>query len=231
MIGDLAELGAYMGKSAIVIGEYVRPDETFVVIDLFESPARNIANVAENVRTYPGLTQRAFEANYLAAHDRLPVVVKAPSSEILHHAAADSHRFVHVDASHLYDHVRTDIDSARALLQPSGVVVFDDIQSAHTPGVAAAVWAAVDNGGLHPIVISQGKLYGTWENAETWRPELLEWLQLPSVGLRHEVQQVAGSPLIRVWQPPETSLAHAAWRSLVPRGVRSYRENRRLARL
>jgi hypothetical protein len=114
------------------------------------------------------LTQHAFEANYLRFHERLPVVVKAPSSEIQNHAAAGAHRFVHVDASHLYNHVRTDVASARELLHESGVVAFDDVQARHAPGVAAVVRAAVENGGLRPIVISHGELYGTWGSAETW---------------------------------------------------------------
>jgi Methyltransferase domain len=218
--GDLAEFGVYMGKSAVVLGEYLRPGETFTVIDLFESPASDSDNQTEKVNAYSDLTQRAFEANYLRFHDRLPVVVRGPSSEILNHAAASAHRFVHVDASHLYEHVRTDVASARALLHETGLVAFDDIRSVHTPGVAAAVWASVDNGGLRPIVMSQGKLYGTWGRAETWKDCLLSWL--PSSGLAHEVQQVAGEPLIRVWQSAGTGVVTRAARSLLPPVVRSY---------
>ena len=212
--GDLAELGVYMGKSAVVVGEYLRPGETFTVIDLFESLASDSDNQTENVKHYSGLTQHAFEANYLRFHKRLPVVVKPPSSEILNHAAAGAHRFVHVDASHLYEHVRADVASARALLQESGVVAFDDVQARHAPGVAAAVWAAVEKDGLRPIVISQGKLYGTWGSAETWQDDLLTWL--PSSGLEHEVQQVAGGPLIRVWQPAVAGVARSAAKIVLP---------------
>jgi Methyltransferase domain len=234
IMGDLAELGVYMGKSAIVIGEYLRLRETFTIIDLFESPACDDENRVENTNTYSGLTQRVFETNYLRFHERLPMVVKAPSSEILDHASAGAHRFVHVDASHLYEHVRTDVASARALLHESGVVAFDDIQSHHTPGVAAAVWIAVHNGGLRPIAISQRKLYGTWGNPVPWQQTLLSWL--PSSGLAHEIQQVAGAPLIRVWQPvvARPSVARALARSLMPPVVRSqlrqYRARRHEAR-
>jgi Methyltransferase domain len=221
IMGDLAELGVYMGKSAVVIGEYLRPPETFIIIDLFESPACDGENRVENADTYTGLTQRAFEANYLRFHERLPMVVKAASSEILDHASAGAHRFVHVDASHLYEHVRADVASARALLHESGVVAFDDIQSHHTPGVAAAVWSAVHNDGFRPIAISKGKLYGTWGSPVPWQQALLAWL--PSSGLAHEVQQVAGAPLIRVWQPvvDPPGVARAVARSLLPSVVRS----------
>src|SRR5690349_23305480 len=33
--GDVVELGTYLGKSAVLIGEYVRPTERFVAVDLF----------------------------------------------------------------------------------------------------------------------------------------------------------------------------------------------------
>jgi hypothetical protein len=115
------------------------------------------------------------------------------------------------------------------------VVAFDDIQSDHTPGVAAAVWAAVDNGGLRPITISQGKLYGTWGSPVPWQQALLSWL--PRSGLAYEVQQVAGAPLIRVWQPvvARGGVARSVASGLLPPVVRShvrrYRERRHEARL
>jgi hypothetical protein len=121
---------------------------------------------------------------------------------------------------------------ARELLHESGVVAFDDVQARHAPGVAAAVWAAVENDGLRPIVISHGKLYGTWGSAETWQDDLLTWL--PSSGLEHEVQQVAGGPLIRVWQPAVDGVARAAAKIMLPAVVRShisqYRKRRHQAR-
>jgi hypothetical protein len=233
--GDLVELGVYMGKSAVVIGQYLRPGETFTVIDLFESPACDHENRVETADAYAGLTQHSFETNYLRFHTRLPNVVKAQSSEILAYSSAGTHRFVHVDASHLYDHVRTDVASARVLLNESGVVAFDDIQCHHTPGVAAAVWSAVDNGGLRPILISQGKLYGTWGSPAPWQQALFSWL--PSSGLAHEIQEVMGAPLIRVWQPvvARPGVARAVARRLVPPVLRShvrrYQARRHEARL
>jgi predicted O-methyltransferase YrrM len=230
--GDLAELGVYMGKSAVVMGEYVRLGETFTVIDLFESSAPENSNQLENNEAYSDLTQRAFESNYRRFHNHLPTIVRGPSSNILHHAAAGTHRFVHVDASHLYAYVQIDVASAQALLHEHGIVVFDDIQSGHAPGVAAAVWAAVSGNGLRPIAISQAKLYGTWGDPEPWQESLRAWL--PSSGLGHEVQQIAGGPVVRIWQPRRSDITRSAW-GKVPSGVRSrlarYRENRRQARL
>jgi predicted O-methyltransferase YrrM len=195
--GALAELGVYQGKSAVLIGGSRRDDELFTVVDLFEDGAEtDPANTRENAREYDGLSQRQFEDNYLSVHSALPHVVKGPSTRILEAAPHGAHRFVHIDASHLYDHVRADIDAAKVLLRPDGVVVLDDYRSAHTPGVAAATWAAVAHG-LRPFLLTNNKFYGTWGDADRWTAALSSWLA--ESRLEHEIQSIAGSEVHRLW--------------------------------
>ncbi|WP_329127802.1 class I SAM-dependent methyltransferase [Streptomyces sp. NBC_01465] len=194
--GDLLEVGAYMGKSAIFTGSYRREGETFTVCDLFDSPGEDDANAAEMQRSYSTLTQRTFEANYLSFHDELPVVLQGLSSMVPDHVKAGSCRFVHVDASHLYEHVHGDIQDARELLLPHGIVALDDFRAEHCPGVAAATWEAVTSGGLHAICITGTKFYGTWGDPTAVREELLAFLA-GREDIWHEVQSVAGAPLIR----------------------------------
>src|SRR5262245_47024743 len=144
--GDLVELGAFQGKSAVVIGDYLRAGERFVVVDLFgdhdsfSGTTQDLANQRENLRSYPGLTRRLFEENYLSVHDRLPAVVQGFSTEVVDHVEPATARFIHVDASHLYASVMTDCRSAKTLLRPGGVVAFDDYRNHKSPGVGAAVW-------------------------------------------------------------------------------------------
>ena len=197
--GDLAELGVYLGRSAVVLGDFLQPGETLTVIDLFDADAGDPANADENSVQYPGLSQSAFEAEYLRHHSQLPRVVRGPSETIVQHASHGTHRLVHVDASHLHEHVVADLDAARTLLQPDGLVVLDDIREPHTPGVSAAAWGAVATGGLRPVVLSEHKLYATWGDGERWTESLLEWAR--SAGWPHEVQVVAGVELVRLWEP------------------------------
>jgi hypothetical protein len=63
--------------------------------------------------------------------------------------------------------------------------------------VAAATWQAVTTGGLHAICITGTKFYGTWGDPDEVREELLRWLK-GREDLWHEVQSVAGEPLIRI---------------------------------
>ncbi|MFJ5546390.1 class I SAM-dependent methyltransferase [Streptomyces sp. NPDC093225] len=195
--GDLLELGAYMGKSAIFLGGYLKEGEEFTVCDLFDSPAEDASNDGEMRRSYATLTRRAFEANYRAFHDELPTVVQAVTAVLPDRVRPASCRFVHVDASHLYAHVRTDVETSRLLAAPGAVVVFDDFRAEHCPGVAAAVWGAVDARRLHVLCITQHKMYATWDDPEPLRTELAAFLTARE-DLWHGVEEVAGAPLIRI---------------------------------
>ncbi|MCK7623905.1 class I SAM-dependent methyltransferase [Streptomyces sp. RS10V-4] len=195
--GDLLELGAYLGKSAIFLGARLGAGERFTVCDLFDSPAGDAPNSKEMAKSYATLTRRAFEANYLAFHEELPVIVQGPSSVVAEHVAAGSVRFAHIDASHLYEHVHGDILAVRELLTGPGLVVLDDYRAEHCPGVAAATWQAVTGHGLRPVCLTGTKFYGTWGDPAPYQEALLAWLAGRG-DLWHEVQQVNGGPLIRL---------------------------------
>jgi Methyltransferase domain len=212
--GDLAEIGVFKGKSAILIGDHLQQGEVFTVIDLFEDPSENPQTEAEQ-KAYAGLTQRVFEANYLCFHSDLPSVIRGESRSILEHARAGAHRFVHIDASHLYEDVRVDLESARRLLGERGVVAIDDFRSAHTPGVAAAVWEAIVMGRLHALVVSENKLYATCPASDEWLEKLTTWL--PRSGLGWDQQQVFDRPLLRVW--PITPVGRRLAEALAPPAI------------
>ncbi|MEV0227647.1 class I SAM-dependent methyltransferase [Streptomyces sp. NPDC050704] len=195
--GDLLELGAYMGKSAIFMASYLRDEDAFTVCDLFDSPAEDSANSKEMNKSYSTLTRRAFEANFLSFHEKLPELIQAPSSVVADRVEDDSCRFAHIDASHLFEHVWGDIEAVRDILLPDGVVVLDDYRAEHCPGVAAATWGAVAALDLRPICVTGTKFYGTWGDPEPLRDALLEWLAARD-DMWHEVQQVAGRGMIRI---------------------------------
>jgi predicted O-methyltransferase YrrM len=201
--GDLVELGTFKGKSAAHMGAYLTHGETFTVCDLFGTEAGDDSNARENRSSYKTLDRAAFEENYRAVRGDLPTIVQGPSSTIIDRVTAGSARFVHIDASHLYEHVVTDIDSADKMLKAGGIVVFDDFRSEHTPGVAAAVWAAVAQRRVAPICITAKKMYAVFGDATAHRDQLASWLGTQQ-HLRWETQVVAGGELLRIWTPAET---------------------------
>lgn len=206
-LGTLVELGAYLGRSAVIVGNHIRPGERFVVIDLFgdetalTASKRDLANRAENRHSYATLTNQRFAANYLALHDELPEVIQAPSSVVGDHVAPGSARFVHIDASHLYDQVAEDIRNTRTILQPGGVVVFDDYSNPNTPGVACAVWEAVVSAGLVPFATTPHKLYGTWGDPEPHLAAVRAFAKAEK-GIGAAELQVLGHTIIRLKPTP-----------------------------
>ncbi len=228
--GDLLELGPYLGRSAILIGWHVRPGETFTVVDIFEDEAPDASNTNEVARSYgTRLTRARFEANYLDFHSQLPVIIQAPTSDLADgRIPAGSCRFVHIDASHLYDHVVIDAQVARAALGPSGIVVFDDYRQPHTPGVAAAAWGAVLNLGLNLICSTDQKLYGTWGSPTAIQDDLLK-LDGDRDKCRMDIESVAGQRLIRLSGPGVAGLMPASVAAQPAAPVRRPGRARRLA--
>ena len=225
--GDLAEIGAFNGKSAILIGDHLQRGEVFTVIDLFEDPSEDPQNEAEKQKAYAGLTQRVFEANYLLFHAELPKVIRGDSQRIVDHARVGRHRFVHVDGSHVYERVRGDLESARRLLSETGVVAVDDYRSIHTPGVAAALWETVAMRDLHALVLTETKLYGTWSDPDKWLRKLVSWL--PRSGLGWEKHELSHGPAFLVWPviPRRERLAEALTPPAVLQRIHRARELRR----
>ncbi len=172
--GDLLELGVYRGKSAVLMGRHLRPDEVLTACDLFDDVGSHAAVDPTESRFFrrdlPGRAE--FERNWLAFHPALPRIVQGPTSEITRHLAPGSVRFAHIDAGHTYAAVREDIASCRLLLRLGGIVVFDDWRKAGTPGVGAAMWEAVLNEGLRPILSTAFKFYCTWGDPAPLQAEI-----------------------------------------------------------
>jgi len=202
--GDLVELGAFRGKSAVIIGDYLRAGEQFVVVDLFGDQENfgeseeGLANHRETRRSYPGLTRKLFEENYLSCHDELPVVVQGFSSEVVDHVEPGSARFIHIDASHLYAAVKTDAESAKLLLRPGGVVSFDDYRNHKSPGVGAAVWEAVFTNGLVPIATTRKKMYACYDDPAPHQETLREMIVEDPDFFDVDDVEIAGRKLIRM---------------------------------
>jgi hypothetical protein len=159
--GDLLEVGAYLGKSTIVLGYLPRDDETLVVCDPFEDRSPDDGLAVREMSCYDGLTQERFEANYRRFHAADPDVRVGTSDEILPTLPEHAFRFIHVDGGHSYDIVKNDLAATESLLCPGGIIAFDDMLERHTPGVPAAVWHAVVDAGLTPLAMTR-KLYATW---------------------------------------------------------------------
>ncbi|MCO5307768.1 MAG: class I SAM-dependent methyltransferase [Austwickia sp.] len=193
--GHILELGAYLGKSATLLGHYLRAGETLTVVDLFGMSVEDAHLGKENGTYYSGLTRSSFEENYLSIHRNLPHIVQSLTSHATARLPRGSYRFIHIDASHLYEFCAEDIRSSRDLAQHGAIIALDDFRNAHTPGVAAACWEAVANG-LVPLVLTDTKMYASWTPDRDWVSGIARVASESEV--RHEVTPIHGHQVLRI---------------------------------
>ena len=220
--GDILEIGAFMGRSAILLGSLLRPGETLVVNDLWDDlsfdPGEWDCIDRPAARTM-------FEHNYLRFHPDLPRLVGGSSTTVLDDAVDDaSCRLVHVDGSHEREIVAVDLATARRTCRPGGVMVFDDHMNPRHPGVTAAVWGAVDRGDLRALAITTAKLYAVDPATDFPLDVLAE--EATDLGLTVAHRRCCGHDTLRfelparrgsAWVPPALKPALRAVRRAVTR--------------
>jgi hypothetical protein len=215
--GAVLEIGAFLGRSTIALG-YVTPPDELIVCDPFDDGAGD--QQVEHERWYQGLTRQRFEENFLRFHPSLPVIHPCRSDE-LDFDALPPLRLAHVDGGHSYDVVSFDLRHVLPLLVDGGVVVIDDWCVPHTPGVAAAVWAEVGAGNLHPFAVTNQKMYATASGHDASLPD--RWLDLVTkrytdyggtFGVHHH--EVAGHELLELERVVLAKVTPPSWHRWVP---------------
>jgi hypothetical protein len=157
--GDLLEIGVYAGKSAVLIGRFVKPNQVFHVCDVFDSDT-DLKNAEEIAHSYQDLSRKSFEKNCVEFLGYIPKIYHGLSSELPFKLNDKTFRFIHIDGSHLYPHVSQDLLYSISFMDNDfGVIAVDDYRAQHTVGVAQAVWELVLSGKLVPILMTPAKIY------------------------------------------------------------------------
>ena len=81
LAGDLFEIGAYLGKSAILLGYLARPPaERLTVCDVFEHvESVDAESLPQHNHWYSGLSEKAFLEQYQRFHEHMPDVIVGSS--------------------------------------------------------------------------------------------------------------------------------------------------------
>jgi hypothetical protein len=178
--GDMLEIGVYQGKSAILMGCGLRPDERLIACDLFEKVMSQEDIPIEDREPYVGLDVGAFRRNWDHFHGRRQLDVRICDSAQL--TELPPLRFIHIDGGHSYERARGDIELVAKHTGPRGVISLDDYRITEKPGVAAAIAEAVAAGELFPFCASDMKLY-----AATNKDDQAHWVAvlktMPGVGV------------------------------------------------
>lgn len=198
---DLLEIGVYHGRSAILFGHFIQAGERLFVCDPFEDQP---VDAAPGRRQYGGLTRGAFEARYREHHAELPVVLACRSTELLpRELVRPPFRLVHVDGSHEPDVVAQDVATARHLLVPGGVAVFEDDHGVHVPRIPPRVRELFAAGALTPLCITPGKTYALAGPDALGLAAALEAWAAASGEVRPRRAQVAGRETLVLYPLPE----------------------------
>ena len=131
-------------------------------------------------------------------------MVEDSSLNIRDYVKPHSCRFVHIDGSHLYEFIKSDIEAALDLADPDAVIVLDDYRTMHTPGVAAAAWAAVVEERLFPVCLSELKLYATVQPTDL-ADRLAAWFE--TTDHTHGTQEILGNKLVWAFPSPPSKLS------------------------
>ena len=227
--GDVLEIGAFYGRSAILL-EYLKgKEEVLHVSDLFEDTPPTRAGRMELASFQGDMPTRAdFEAWFRSFHATIPVVHQGPSSALSPvELGRERFRFVHVDGSHTYEVVIQDVALAGDIATEGGVIVFDDFANVGHPGVAAALWPVVMQGELHPFASSPSKLYVTRgsDRAAEYRTALEDFAT--SQGYRCKSSELPDSVILSIWPSRERRPLHARVAGRVRRSIRRARVGRR----
>jgi hypothetical protein len=199
--GDLLEIGVYLGKSAILLGFLAAGGEALHVCDPFEPSGALPAADRVHSGLYVEAGRSAFEANYRRFHRSLPEVHQVESNGLASVLEPGTFRLVHIDGSHDFDAVVADLGLARSLLIPGvGVVVCDDHGNHRTPGVTAAIWSAMEEGGWEPLVVTPKKLYALRRDPATTPAVTADRLLAASSGVTGAANEVGGWRIMSVEQ-------------------------------
>jgi Methyltransferase domain len=220
--GDLLEIGAYMGRSAVVLGQLQRPGQRFIVSDIFGEAENNEESVLWRTSCEvqkPSVEQ--FSANYLRFHATLPEIRVGPSSSLdAGELGRKSFRLLHVDGAHDYENVAHDLSLTRELATAGAIIAFDDISQPAFPGIGAAIWPEVKDGRLRPLIVGQ-KLYATWDVESPVADALLRLVEAePDVGT--DRCQLADFEALLVSDQALTDEGAATWKTKSKRFLRNW---------
>lgn len=218
--GDLFEVGAFFGRSAVVLGQLARPGERVVVADIFDQGGNDESTIpARIVREGELPTVDQFSANYLRFHSELPEIVVGPSTSLdPEELGRGSFRLIHLDGAHDYESVVHDLALTQALAMAGAIVAFDDICNVDFPGTGAAIWPEVAAGRLRPLIVGQ-KLYATWDLEHPVAEALTRLVQGRS-GWEVESRRLGDFEALTIWELP--SRDDSSWKGTSKRILRNW---------
>lgn len=127
--GDIMEIGTYHGKSAAVLGQFLRPEEQFYACDTFTG----YNDIESNFRT-------SFEAFFATMTGRNAIVRQMISTDLTPELLDNKKfRIWHIDGLHSFEDTLADLELGAKMIGEHGVIIADDFLNQDWLGVGQAV--------------------------------------------------------------------------------------------
>jgi Methyltransferase domain len=158
--GDIFEIGAYCGKSAIVLGSHLNNSDKLYLCEIFDGDTGQ-ENRIENLSSYEKVTPKILNENLKKFGIKNYELLITNSEELNASQFPKPLRFIHIDGSHLYRYFKSDLELARILIHRDyGVIAVDDFRAQHTLGVSVALWEQlICKKQLRPLIATPCKIY------------------------------------------------------------------------
>ena len=141
--GNLFEVGAHHGKTAIFLAKLASPNEILGVYDVFDQQELNVDGSGKGSRAI-------FDAN-IRKH------AGAPNLRVFSKLSSD--RFFHIDGGHRPQDVYADLTTADRALLEEGLVAIDEVFNPNWPGVSEGFIVFAERAGVFaPIAIGGNKV-------------------------------------------------------------------------
>ena len=200
----ILEIGTFEGKSAAFISNYLLAEERFVVCDIFSLKSDELNDV-ENARSYPNFGLEIFKSNMERFARATPEIIVSDSARLESSELGENFRFIHLDGSHMYNHISKDLELAIQIIDPeNGLIAIDDFRAAHTPGVSAAIWMQIANKRLILIVITGTKMYCMRCNEKFRVTEFLNFLVQTET--QFEIEYFLDVEVVRIYGKSENEI-------------------------
>jgi hypothetical protein len=157
--GDILEIGAYQGKSSVVLGNLINSDEKLYICDIF-SKETDLNNKNEIIQSYDKYERNLLEANLVKFSSCDFKIFECNSLDLPKILTKNKFRLIHLDGSHLYSIVSKDLHfMEESALADNGIIAVDDFRTQHTLGVSFAVWESIIQSNLVPVLVTPQKMY------------------------------------------------------------------------
>lgn len=157
--GDIAEIGVFYGRAALVLGRTLTDGERLVACDRFDVGARDVEGWSFDDPDGPEEALRRRWAGWIGREEAL-VVRRGDSADLRPRDLGAPARLIHVDGGHDLDTVARDLRLATEAVSADGALVVDDVLLPEWPDVTVAVidHLRAQRGRLVPVAVAEHKL-------------------------------------------------------------------------